>query len=126
MPTTLFNYSIEENENKLVITVGGTLAEEALRSLRETPGAGAAFGLQTLLSPLIPISKLLSASVGLAGAEGTVQDWSGGAGGGAPEEDYLSQTIDQTYEAFQQQIREIQQSIESLGAEKQPSKKSQA
>jgi len=124
MPTTLFNYSIEEDENKLVITVGGTLAEEAMRSLRDTAGAGAAFGLQTLLSPLIPISKLLSASVGLAGEQGT-QDW-GGGGQPGDEEDYLSQTIDQTYEAFQQQIREIQTSIESLSAEKPSSKKSQS
>ena len=113
--STLFAYTVEDQDGKLVITVGGVLAQRALQELRqglESEGAG---WLPTLLSPIKPLRRLLSAPIALRHALGA-----GPASADDPgsTEDILSQGVDQTLSSFQEQVAEFRKTLESLRRER--------
>lgn len=110
MSETLFGYTVEEDAGALVISVRGTFAEEAVRQLRERLSSGAALPVLTLLSPLVPIGRLLSARVDIRSPGADV--------GNVPQvdEQALAQELDQTYADFQRQMDEFRAAVEGLKA----------
>ncbi len=114
---TLFGYSIEENDGSLVITIRGTLAEAAIRQLRAGLESGGTLPLQSLLSPLLPIGRLLSAPIALEPAQEPEAE-----AATLPDTGVLSQELEQTYAAFQEQMREFRARVDELKAEQRPAK----
>jgi hypothetical protein len=108
--TSLFGYTVEDRDGSLVITVQGQLAEQALDHLREGLSAGGKLPMMRLLSPLNPIGQLLSAPVHIR-ARADVQPPSEEA---VPGEGQTSQELDQTFEAFQQQLAEVRDAVGQL------------
>jgi hypothetical protein len=111
----LFAYSVEEQEGKLVVTVGGVLAQESLRRLRAAMETGGSLSLQTLLSPLVPIGRLLSVPSRLASSPSDLPASASIAAPSAHEvENLLSQEVDQSLNAFREQLAEVQEALEGL------------
>jgi hypothetical protein len=111
MPT-LFGYSVDDEDGRLVISVHGRLAEEGLRRIHDQIDAGAALPLPALLAPLRPLRGLLSASVSLG---------QGGPIGPSLDdtEDMLSQAVSQTLTDFRQHLDEFRTSVQQLQAERE-------
>src|SRR3954449_503081 len=109
MPT-LFGYSVDDDDGRLVITVHGRLAEEGIRRLHEQIDAGGVLPLPALLAPLRPLRGLLSASVVLGAGSAAVE----GSPGAEEGDDILSQTVDQTLTEFRRQMEEFRTSAQAL------------
>jgi hypothetical protein len=111
--TTLFGYTVEERDGSLVITVQGQLAERALDQLREGLDAGGTLPLLRLLSPLAPIGQLLSAPVRLSGH---AEPGDASPPAAIPGQEQTSQELDQTFEAFRQQVAQMRAAVDELKA----------
>lgn len=115
MPSeSLFAYSVEEQDGKLVITLQGRVAEDALRGIRADIEAGHSRAFRGLLSPLVPLRRLVSSAVRLRGRERLLE---GEAAEDAAGGDLLSQEVEQGFSAFQQQLRDFRQSLDELRGE---------
>lgn len=115
MPSeSLFAYSVEEQDGKLVITLQGRVAEDALRGIRSDIEAGHSRAFRGLLSPLVPLRRLVSSAVRLRGRERLLEgEEAEDAAGG----NLLSQEVEQGFSAFQQQLRDFRQSLDELRGE---------
>lgn len=113
MAETLFGYTIDEDDGTLVVTVRGVLAEDAIRQLRERVERGETWPVTALLSPVVPIGRLLSAPVRVQ-SEPVATKWS------SVDEEALNQQVDQTLAAFGQQIQEFTAALAALEAEQAP------
>jgi hypothetical protein len=114
MAETLFGYSIDEDDGTLVVTVRGTLAEGAIRQLRQRVESGETWPVKTLLSPLVPLGRLLSSPVQLRSEAVHAPAWT------QVDEDALNQQVDQTLAAFTQQMEEFRVALAEL--EEEPTK----
>jgi hypothetical protein len=115
MADTLFGYSIDEKEGTLVVTLSGTLTQAAISHLRERIDSGENWPVRTLLSPVLPLGRLLSSAVPLrsqlvASDPGTHVD-----------EEALNQQVDQTLAAFMEQMDEFRTALAELDADPTPS-----
>jgi hypothetical protein len=118
--STLFGYSLEEQEGRLVITVHGEFATEAIRFLREEFGQGRGLSIIQRLSPLGPLKSLMSQS---SAEEGGLMDL-GEAREALTSDQILHQGIDQSLEAFNRELakfREAMQQYESRSGRSAPS-----
>jgi len=106
MKSTLFGYTVEEDEGKLVITVNGLIAEGLINQIRQESQAGRGGQLLTRLLPPGSLYKMLSFA-----PEPTAQN----AEEPLSIEQLLGQNIDQTFSAFEQQITDLKSSIAELG-----------
>lgn len=111
----LFTYSIENKDGKLVVTIGGSLIQESLNNLNAQMEKNSNLNVNALLSPILPISRILSNSMTLSAAE----SYQNVSNSNANYDEFLNQSIDQTYEDFKQQMQQIKESIEELKPEKQ-------
>jgi hypothetical protein len=113
---TLFAYSVEDDDGKLVIKVGGAFAEKALHNLNEGLTKGTNFPIAAFLSPLKPLRRLFSAQVALQAGKGFVV---GGESTTMQEdtEGSLNQSVDETLAGFKEQMAEFRKSLEAFGAE---------
>ena len=111
---TLFGFSIEDDEGKLVITVDGALAEGLTKQLREETAAGRGGQLLSRLLPLGSFHKLLTFSTSQESSEEAL-----------PLEKILGQNMDQTFASFEQQIADLKSAlVETAGlSAQQPSDK---
>lgn len=114
----LFTYSIENTEEKLVVTIGGSLIRKSLNNLNAVLESNGSFNINVLLSPILPISRILSKSVSLTIPE---QNYQGEQSKQEYYSEFLNQSIDQTYEDFQQQMYQIKESIKELKIQRQTS-----
>jgi Lon protease-like protein len=106
---TIFGYSIEEQEGKLVITVSGAFATEALRVLKEDFESGNTPSVSSLLSHIVPFGRLLSGRVALRQAEAT-----GAEDETSAEAESLAQEVDQTLDTFRRQMVEFRTVLDEL------------
>jgi hypothetical protein len=111
MSETLFGYTVEEDAGALIISVRGTFAEEAVRQLRERLSSGGALPVLTLLSPLVPIGRLLSARIDVRSPRGDV------GAAAEVEQQALNQELEQTYADFQRQMDEFRAAVQGLKAD---------
>lgn len=113
--STLFGYSVEDQEGKLVITIEGSYAEEILRYLREGLKSGKGTFLISQLLPLNSLRRLMSASVNIAAPENDNSD--------SDEErpltieEIFNQRMDQNYESFEQQLARMRESLKPEGSQ---------
>jgi hypothetical protein len=105
---TLFGFSIEDDEGKLVITVNGALAEGLTKQLRDETNAGRGGQLLARLLPLGSFHKLLSFS---ATQEESSEETS------LSLEQMLGQNIDQTFASFEQQIADLKSVLAETAGE---------
>jgi hypothetical protein len=113
---TLFGYSLDQQDDTLIITLRGSLVEEALRILREGVKAGGSVPMEMLLSPIISIGKLLTAPMPQGyGREGLFQPRP------ADVEASLSQEVDRAFAAFQEEMRAFDRSVHEFKAQKNDS-----
>ena len=99
---TLFGFSIDDDEGKLIITVNGALAESLTKQLREETQAGRGGQLLSRLLPLGSFHKLLTFS---PTPDQTSEDTS------LSLEQMLGQNIDQTFASFEQQIADLKAAL---------------
>ena len=108
----LLGYSVEERDGSLVITLEGSLAAEALRSLRSKLDADGV-SLASLVAPLFPFRRPASGGASLA---------SPAAAGPSPAallspaqaERLTTQTVEQSLVDFQEQLAEFRAAFEAL------------
>ncbi len=116
--STLFGYSIDDDNGKLVVTVNGDFAEEILRNLREQAKAGRGYLLSRLL-PIKSLGRLLSRRVDLI---------TPGEGGNEEDLDMnqiFSQGIDEGFGSFDAQMKKFRESLKTArGVPKAGSKSS--
>jgi hypothetical protein len=108
MTETLFGYTIEHDDGSLVITVRGEFAGSAVRQLRERIQGGGSPSVLALLSPLVPIGRLLSAPVEVR------SDVEGGGQAPVIDDEALDQRITQSFAAFQQQMEQFRAALNEL------------
>jgi hypothetical protein len=109
---TLFAYTLEEQEGRLVITVQGSFAEAVLRQLRNEITTRGGLHIISRLSPIVPLGRLLSsAKVRLTEEQNEAAD-----GDALDTDDLLNQSVDQTFGAFQQQLNEFREALDSYKA----------
>lgn len=109
--STLFGYSIEEEDGKLVVTVDGLFAAEALRALRENVSQGRGYSVLSWLFPVHRLSRLMSASVGIAQTGKHYQGEQGTPSQRLDLESIFSQGIDQDLGAFEQQMQQFRTAL---------------
>jgi hypothetical protein len=110
----LFGYAVDEDDGRLVITIDGTFAETAIRSIREGAEAGRGGQILSQILPIHSVYKLMSA------AEEKEEELS--------LEELLGQNVDQSLAAFEEQLNELKGAIDSFNepqsaAEGQPKPK---
>lgn len=108
----LLGYSVEERDGSLVITLEGSLAAEALRSLRsklDTDGVS----LASLVAPLFPFRRLASAAASLA-SPGAARASPAALLSPAQAERLTTQTVEQSLVDFQEQLAEFRAAFEAL------------
>jgi len=110
---TLFAYSVEDDDGKLVIKVGGAFAEKALRNLNQGLTSGTNVPIAAFLSPLRPLRRLFSAQVALQERKAFVSE----SPTQEEAEESLNQSVDQTLAGFKEQMAEFRKSLEEFGAE---------
>jgi hypothetical protein len=102
MASTLFGYNVEEDDGKLVITIHGVLAEGMLRTIHSEAQAGK--GSQ-ILSKLLPLKSLYRVLSG---------DMDDSAENSLTTEQIFSQSVDQTFQSFEQQITELRATLSDV------------
>ena len=102
MKSTLFAYSVDEDEGKLVITINGLLAEGLIKQIRLENAAGRGGEFLARLLPLGSLYKLMSSL-----PEGTES-------AALNIEQLVGQNIDQTFSSFEKQIAELKSSLDEL------------
>ena len=115
MASTLFGYSIEEDDGKLVITVHGTFAETAARQLREELSQGRGVSLIQRLSPLGPLGYLVSrGSAEKAAATGDQADLMDleETGRALASDEILNQGVDQSLRAFELEMARFRAALD--------------
>jgi hypothetical protein len=105
--STLFAYMIEEDDDKLIITVEGPFATGALRSLRASLIQGRGLSILSRLSPLGPLGRLMSATVDLTSSEEAADSNAEPPDRRLDLQRIFNQGIDQNFESFDQQLREF-------------------
>jgi hypothetical protein len=108
--STLFSFTIVEDNGKLVITLDGPFAANAIGRLRQELEAGKGWYALSKLSPVGPLSRLMSSPVNLIGSS-QVQD---SAGGSLNLEQIFNQGIDQSFSSFEQQMAEFRASLGNI------------
>ena len=109
MPSsTLFGYSLEEQEGKLVITVHGEFAAAAVRFLRDEFTQGRGLSIIQRLSPLGPLKSLLpqTASEGEEGLMDLTE-----VRRALTSDEILHQGVDQSLEAFNRELTSFRESL---------------
>jgi hypothetical protein len=99
---TLFGFSIDDDEGKLIISVYGAMAQALTKQLREEAQGGRGGQLLARLLPLGSFHKLLTFS---PAAEEATEDTS------LSLEQMLGQNIDQTFASFEQQIADLKSAL---------------
>jgi hypothetical protein len=107
---TLFGFSVEDDDGKLIITLDGALAEGLTKQLREETQAGRGGLLLARMLPAGSLHKLLSFSNPEKPDENEALSL----------EQMLGQNIDQTFASFEQQIADLKSVIAEAGAEGAP------
>jgi hypothetical protein len=109
MAETLFGYSVEDDGGTLVISVRGLLADQAVRQMRERLERGSA-PVGALLSPLVPIGRLLSGPVELRSERARTA---------SPQidETALQQQVEQTFSAFSEPMEEFREALRQVAKE---------
>src|SRR5437870_967451 len=121
MGIKFFAYSVSEENGSLVITVSGTLAEQALQRLRGIVESGQELSIRSLLSPLFPIGHFLSApavfrrEIEVPGNEAAEDS----GRSRQPDQSATGQEIDQAFTAFQQQMEDFRNIVQQLKADKE-------
>ncbi len=105
--STLFGYSLEEQEGKLVITVHGEFAAEAVRFLRKEFGQGKGLSIIQRLSPLGPLKSLMSQS---GTEEEGLMDLAE-ARRALTSDEILHQGVDQSLEAFNRELASFREAL---------------
>jgi hypothetical protein len=118
--STLFGYTIEEQDGKLVITVHGAFAEAAIGQLRDELTSGRGLKVISRLSPIPPLGRLLRTK--RYEAEAAAREVAAGA---AEEQELstdqlLSQGVDENLGTFEQQIAEFKKSLAEIKSELKP------
>lgn len=120
--STLFGYTVEDNDGKLVITVEGVLAEEVLRYLREGAKSGRGAMLISRLLPVRSLGRLLYAPVNLTTNQ--VLKGEEGEGNQMSIEQIFNQGVDQNLDTFEQQLALMRAALEEkeggTNAEREP------
>jgi hypothetical protein len=103
--STLFGYSLEEQDGKLIITVHGEFATAVVRFLREEFSQGRGLSIIQRLSPLGPLKSLLPQP----GSEEEEEEEEGlmdlaEAGRALNSDEILHQGVDQSLEAFNREL----------------------
>jgi hypothetical protein len=106
--STLFGYSVEDNDGKLTITVEGAFAEELLRYVREGVKSGKGSLLISQLLPVRALRRLMSASVNITDSQaGTT-----GPGKALSIEEIFNQGVDQDLDTFEEQLALMRASLD--------------
>lgn len=108
--STLFGYSIEEQDGKLVITVHGDFAAAAVRFLREEFSQGRGLAIIQRLSPLGPLKSFLPQAGEEEQEEEGLMDLSE-AGRALNSNEILHQGVDQSLEAFNRELAAFRDSM---------------
>ena len=107
--STLFGYSLEEQDGKLVITVHGEFAEAAIRYLREEFSQGRGLSIIQRLSPLGPLKSLIPQ--GSSDEEEGLMDLAE-AGRALNSDEILHQGVDQSLEAFNREMASFREAMQ--------------
>jgi hypothetical protein len=107
----LLGYSVEERDGSLVITLEGSLAAEALRSLRSKLDADGV-SLASLVAPLFPFRRL--ASGGALASPGAARPSPAALLSPEVAERLTTQVVEQSLVDFQEQLAEFRAAFEAL------------
>jgi hypothetical protein len=107
--STLFGYSLEEQDGKLVIIVNGEFAEAAIRYLRDEFSQGRGLSIVQRLSPLGPLKSLLSNPK--SDEDEDLMDL-GEAGRAMNSDEILNQGVDQSLEAFNRELASFREAMQ--------------
>lgn len=105
----LFGYSLEEQDQKLVITVQGEFAEAVIGYLREEFRQGRGLSIIQRLSPLGPLKSLLAQQS--AGEEEGLMDLAE-TGRALTSDAILHQGIDQSLELFNRELADFREAMQ--------------
>jgi hypothetical protein len=108
----LLGYSVEERDGSLVVTLEGSLAAEALRSLRSKLDADG-ISLASLVTPLFPFRRLASPRASLASPAGAHPSPAALLSPSEAER-LTTQKVEQTLADFQEQLAEFRDAFEAL------------
>jgi hypothetical protein len=110
--STLFGYSLEEQEGKLVITVHGEFAAAAVRFLRDEFTQGRGLSIIQRLSPLGPLKSLLPQTE----SEGEDLLDLAEVRRALTSDEILHQGVDQSLEAFNRELTTFRESLSQYQA----------
>lgn len=99
---TIFGYTIDDHGDRLVISLYGQVAAQALERLRQGIKTGARLELAPLMSPVVSLSRLLSSAV---------MDEPPDSGQAAAIDE-----VNQTFSEFQSQLETFRKVLDQRGA----------
>lgn len=101
---TLFGYTVEGHADRLVVTLHGQLAAQALARLRKAMESGSSLQMEPILGPVMSLGHLLSSAVPIASERVELN-------AAAPPSPVLDE-VNQTFAAFKSQLDDFRKLIE--------------